>query len=218
MSRSRRVARSGSDAAAEQEVSEARAKPAAATPLTPELQRALGNQRVGALLARVRADLALHATPATRQLQRVKAPVSDAQVRASVADPFTKMLNKYSLICGGTKIVLNFAGLGEVGYITGGMQNNVASVTNVKVGAEFQKQGLGKLLAAAFYAYWENQGAVSFSLGTQDTSGGFWGHLGMSSASLPVATAWAKLGAMNVERALTRGEIEFTDYSKRVVY
>jgi hypothetical protein len=128
------------------------------------------------------------------------------------------MLGKYSLICGGTTITLSYTGLGEVGHITGGMNDQIASVTNVKVGSEFQKQGLGKLLAAAFYAYWEGKGATKFNLGTVDSSGGFWGHLGMSSSAIPVATAWAKLGTISVERDLKRGEPEFTDYTKRIIY
>jgi len=59
----------------------------------------------------------------------------------------------------------------------------------------YQRQGMGKLLAACLFGFCEARGATTVGLGTQDTSGGFWSRFGLSqSATKRIVELWVMLG------------------------
>jgi hypothetical protein len=121
----------------------------------------------------------------------------------------------YSAKCGANKIVISHPKGGELGHIQGAMEDGVAKVETVNVDGHYRSNGLGKLLAALFYAYWEKQGATAVRLGTQDTSKGFWSYLGLSqSNSTSMASAWEMLGNISVENELKVSAPELSDYSR----
>jgi len=74
----------------------------------------------------------------------------------------------------------------------GGVPVYIAGVQTINTRNDLQGNGFGKLVALAFYAYWQAKGATRVTLVTRDTSGGFWKHLGVQEDGLtPMATAIA---------------------------
>jgi N-acetylglutamate synthase-like GNAT family acetyltransferase len=74
----------------------------------------------------------------------------------------------------------------EVGMIRGGLSmtdKHTALVETINISPDQQGKGLGKLLVAAFLAYWNSRGVSKIQLGTTDTSGGFWSKLGVSQSN-----------------------------------
>ena len=72
-----------------------------------------------------------------------------------------------------------------VGHVRAGIgpkkvdEQLVAGVETINVTALYQKRGLGLLLAMAFYVRSQKGNAGFVELSTTDTSGGWWGSLGM---------------------------------------
>lgn len=105
----------------------------------------------------------------------------------------------------------------EGGHILAPVKDGVVAVETVK--ALYEDCGFAKLLAAALYLYGKAAGATHIKLGTNDTSRGFWGHLGVSSAEAPIDTALAKLGNIAITSDLSLAEsAPPQDYTKSNVF
>lgn len=84
-----------------------------------------------------------------------------------------------------------------VGFIRAGIGPHmtqgklVAGVETVNVNNEYQKRGLGIVLAIAFYVRSQNGNAGYVELATKDTSGAFWPNLGMHE-KVPISIETAK--------------------------
>jgi hypothetical protein len=101
----------------------------------------------------------------------------------------------------------------EGGHILAPEKDGVIAVETVK--ALYEECGLAKLLAAALYLYAEAGRATLIRLGTNDTSRGFWGHLGVSAAATPIGDALEKLGNIAIASDLSLAELAPPqDYTK----
>ena len=101
---------------------------------------------------------------------------------AAISAAATAQPSPLGVRIGATRYYLRVTGAGirlfylstEVAFILGGMANNVALVQTINTHALYRGNGYANVVALAFYAYWQAQGATHVSLGTNDTSGGFW--------------------------------------------
>lgn len=100
-------------------------------------------------------------------------------------------------------ISITFGNL-EGGHILAPNKDGVVAVETVK--ALYEDCGFAKLLAAALYLYAQAGGATHVKLGTNDTSRGFWGHLGVSSAAIPLDAAIGNLGNIAITSDLSRAD------------
>jgi hypothetical protein len=92
-------------------------------------------------------------------------------------------------------------------------KDGVVAFETVK--ALYEDCGLAKLLAAALYLYAKAGRARLIQLGTNDTSRGFWGHLGVSAAATPIDDALEKLGNIAIASDLSLAELAPPqDYTK----
>ncbi|HKO49296.1 MAG TPA: hypothetical protein VJV79_16295 [Polyangiaceae bacterium] len=104
----------------------------------------------------------------------------------------------------------------DAGHIKGVGVNGVVRVETIK--SYYEECGLAKLLAAAFYLYWQHEGMTKVGLGTNDTSRGFWGHLGVGGSPSSIDAALEKLGSIAVTSDLSRAEpAPEQDYTKTAV-
>lgn len=129
--------------------------------------------------------------------------VTVAQIAAALGGGRTRIANtRFELAVSGGTINLYKRGTDErIGHITGPLDGAVALVETVKVEDAFQGQGLGKLLAVAYYEWAASEGATDVALGTDDTSGGFWARQGMAKnrrATIAVARGQAGNQAFNI--------------------
>jgi GNAT superfamily N-acetyltransferase len=112
------------------------------------------------------------------------APVTVANIAAAVGGGAARNRianTRFELGVAGGSINLYLRGRDErIGHITGPLQGTVALVETVKVEDAFKGQGLGRLLAVAYYEHVAGQGALHVGLGTPDTSGGFWDSQGVA--------------------------------------
>lgn len=100
----------------------------------------------------------------------------------------------YYLEVAGSSLKL-FHVMEELGFVRGSSDNGVAKVENIEVNGRYRRQGLGTLLAACFFAYWEAKGASKARLGTTDTSGTFWNSLGLSQQTIKdISDVYIKIG------------------------
>ena len=104
--------------------------------------------------------------------------------------------SRYYLSKSGTSVRVHFGSTGDsIGHVTGGKDGDTGKVETIEVSGAHRGKGLGRLLAVAFYEDMVNQGCAFVSLGTPDTSGGFWDKQGVQQAAkTAIATAQGRGG------------------------
>jgi hypothetical protein len=77
-------------------------------------------------------------------------------------------------------------------------QKLAGGVETINVNNQYQRRGLGVVLAIAFYVRSEGGNAEYVYLSTNDTSGGFWGNLGMGNRPIGIEAAKAKVRSFTI--------------------
>lgn len=152
------------------------------------------------LSAEAKAKLLASLRAPVRQ-QAGSVPVSVADIEDALGGPRTTIgASRFALSVTTGTVNLYVRGREEsIGHITGPVLNGVALVQSLKVNDAFKGQNLGKLLVVAHLRWAKSQAATHYGLGTEDTSGGFWGKYKIGTGgSLPIETAIGNVGTGNL--------------------
>jgi GNAT superfamily N-acetyltransferase len=108
----------------------------------------------------------------------------------------------------------------EMGSVKCTLEEPLAKVQEININPAYQRQGLGKLLAACMIGFCQAKGVTSIRLGTQDTSGGFWSKFQISTAnSKTINELWIMLGpVIDVPRKPAVKEVIGFDRSKKSMW
>jgi hypothetical protein len=92
--------------------------------------------------------------------------------------------------------------------------NKMAKVEEMNTKKGYEGNGFAKLVATAFIADAKHQGCTSLTLGTNDTSGGFWKNIGLQIGATPIDTVLSNILSIKVTKTPIAKEFEETDRTK----